>query len=471
MTIAPRYPSLLQINTRVWLRSLSRQNGKTLTLADIDDATIDGFCQQGFDWIWLLSVGQTGFAGRSVSRGNPQWRVEFKSVLPDLVEDDICGSGFAIKGYTVSDALGGETALAGFRERLARCGVRLMLDYVPNHTAPDHPWVKTHPEYYVHGDAEQFARAPGNYLRLETDQGPRFLAHGRDPNYPGWPDTLQLNYGAPELQTARMNELMSVAGKCDGVRCDMAMLILPEVFQRTWGIVAEPFWPKATTAVRRIYPAFTFLAEVYWDMEWTLQQQGFDYCYDKKLYERLQSSDVRPVREHLHAGLDYQDKLVRFLENHDEPRAASTFPWPQQRAAAAITFLSPGMRFFHQGQFEGARVHVPTHLCRGPEEPINKAISAFYDRLLALLRQTDGFRNGDWSQILPEPAWQGNSSSNDFVAYAWSGRDGRRYVVVANYAEQCGQCYLALSFPELRGKRVVLADMLGDEVYERDGGT
>jgi hypothetical protein len=173
----------------------------------------------------------------------------------------------------------------------------------------------------------------------------------------------------------------------------------------------------------------------------------------------------------LNAGLDYQDKLVRFLENHDEPRAASTFPWPRQRAAAAIAFLSPGMRFFHQGQFEGARVHVPTHLCRGPDELINDVISGFYAQLLPVLNGADGFRNGDWSQIQPAPAWQGNPSSNDFVAYAWSGRNGRWYVVIVNYAEHRGQCYVTLPFPELRGKRVILADMLGDEVYERDGGT
>jgi glycosidase len=470
MTIAPRYPSLLQINTRVWLRRLSRQQGKPLTLADIDDATIDGFSGQGFDWIWLMSVWRTGPAGRAVSRGEPQWRAEFKSVLPDLVEDDICGSGFAIRGYTVSDALGGEAALARFRERLARRGIRLMLDYVPNHTAPDHPWAKSHPEYYVAGDVEQVARVPGNYLRVDTDQGPRFLAHGRDPNYPGWPDTLQLNYGVPALQIARIDELTTVAGKCDGVRCDMAMLILPEVFQRTWGIVAEPFWPTATAAVRRAHPAFTFMAEVYWDMEWTLQRQGFDYCYDKRLYDRLQSSDVGPIRGHLNAGLDYQDKLVRFLENHDEPRAASTFPWPQQRAAAAIAYLSPGMRFFYQGQFEGARVHVPTHLCRGPDEPVNEEIRGFYARLLPLLKATDGFRNGDWSQIEPAPAWQGNPSADGFVAYAWSGKDGGRYVVAVNYAEHRGQCYLVLPFTGLREKRVVLRDMMSEEVYERDGG-
>jgi len=469
MTAPPRYPSLFQINTRVWLRRLSQEGSKRFTLADIDDATIDGFAQRGFDWIWLLSVWQTGPAGRAVSRSNPAWRAEYNAVLPDLAEDDICGSGFAITGYAVSEEIGREAALAQFRARLARRGIRLMLDFVPNHTAPDHPWVKSKPDYYVQGSEELLRGAPQNYMRVETDRGPRILAYGRDPNYPGWPDTLQLNYANPELHKVRIDELIAVAGKCDGVRCDMAMLLLPEVFQRTWGITPEPFWPEATTAVRKAHPDFTFMAEVYWDLEWTLQQQGFDYCYDKRLYDRLQSGSVRSVREHLHAGLDYQDKLARFLENHDEPRAASVFQWPQYRAAAAITFLSPGLRFFHQGQFEGARVRVPAHLCRGPVEPTNEEIAAFYAKLLLVLKDTDAFRNGDWSQIEPLPAWPGNWTSEGFVAYAWAGDDGGRYVAVTNYTGNRGQCYLLLPFPELRDMQVLLSDLIGNETYRRDG--
>ena len=465
----PRYPSLYQINTRVWFRQLSRAAGKPITLADIDDKTIDVFAEQGFDWIWLLSVWRTGLAGRAVSRGNPQWREEFKSVLPDLTEDDICGSGLAITSYTVSEALGGETALASFRDKLASRGLKLLLDFVPNHTAPDHPWVKVHPEYYVEGDEKVVTAAPQNYLRVDTDKGRKILAYGRDPNYPGWPDTLQLNYGNPTLQAAQVAELLSAAQKCDGLRCDMAMLLLPEIFQRTWGIWPEDFWPKAIATVRAKYPGFKFLGEVYWDLEWTLQQQGFDYCYDKRLYDRLKAGNARAVREHLLADLAYQDSLARFLENHDEPRAAHEFPLPQHCAAAIVTFLSPGVRFFHQGQLEGARVRVPAHLCRGPVERVDRNVSDFYARLLSVLSRTRVLSDGAWSMIEPQPAWHGNWSSDGFIASAWSGAEGRRVVVVVNYTPGQSQCRLRLPFRELRGKQVRLTDLMGEERYDRDG--
>lgn len=449
---------LFEINTRAWLYRLSQEAGKPVTLATVDDAILDDLASRGFDWIWLLGVWQTGAASRAVSRGNPAWRDEFRAALPDLTQDDICGSGFAISAYEVDEALGGKAALAAFRARLAARGLRLMLDFVPNHTALDHPWTKTHPDFYVQGSD----------YRVETDQGPRLLAHGRDPNFPGWPDTLQLNYANSALQAAQMAELATIARQCDGVRCDMAMLVLPDVFQRTWGLASAPFWPKAIAAVRETHRGFTFMAEAYWDLEWELQQQGFSYCYDKRLYDRLRHSDAGSIRAHLGAGLDYQDRLARFLENHDEPRAAAVFSWLRQQAAAVVTYCAPGLRFFHQGQLDGAQVRVPVHLRRAPTEARNADVVAFYDSLLATLR-TDTFHHGAWSMITPQSAWDGNPTWQDFISYAWQSSNGR-YVVVVNYSDHQGQCRLRLPFDGLAGRQFRLVDVMGSEVYGRDGG-
>ena len=469
MASFPRYPSLFEINTRVWLDRLSREAGRPITLATVDDAILDDLARQGFDWIWLLSVWQTGAASRAVSRGNLAWRAEFEAALTDLTEPDICGSGFAISAYEVDEALGGKAALADFRARLAARGLRLMLDFVPNHTALDHPWVAARPDFYVQGDEQALAAAPANYYRVETDHGSRVLAHGRDPNFPGWPDTLQLNHANPELQAARTTELLAIAGQCDGLRCDMAMLVLPEAFRRSWGLTPAPFWPTAIAAVRQAHPGFTFLAEAYWDLEWELQQQGFAYCYDKRLYDRLRNADAGAIRAHLAAGLDYQDRLARFLENHDEPRAAATFPWPQHQAAAIVTFLAPGLRFFQQGQAEGAKVRLPTHLRRGPVEPADPQIAAFYARLLAVLRGTDAFRNGAWSLVAPRQAWEGKPTADGLIAYAWEGAADARYLVVVNYTDHQGQCDLRLPFAGLGGKTWRLTDEMGSEFYDRDG--
>ena len=464
----PHYPALLEINTRVWLRRLSHEAGKRVTLANVDDAILDDIARRGFDWIWLLSAWQTGIASRAVSRGNAAWQAEFRSALPDLTEDDICGSGFAITAYEVDDALGGKAALAEFRARLATRGLRLMLDFVANHTALDHPWVKTHPDFYVQGSEQDLAAAPGNYCRADTDQEGRILAHGRDPSFPGWQDTLQLNYANESLQAAQLAELATIAEQCDGLRCDMAMLLLPEVFQRSWGMTPAPFWPKAIASVRQAHRGFTFLAEAYWDLERELQQQGFDYCYDKRLYDRLRQGDAGAIRAHLGAGLAYQDRLARFLENHDEPRAAAIFPWPRHQAAAIVTYLAPGLRFFHQGQLEGARVKVPVHLCRAPAEAPNMDIASFYDRLLAALG-AESFRSGAWQLIPPQPAWAGNPTWRDFISYAWQVPDGGRYVVVVNCSDHQSQCRLQLPFSGLAGLQFRLADMMGSEVYRRAG--
>jgi hypothetical protein len=462
------YPLLYQVNTRVWLTSLSKTLGRRAQLDDIPDAELDRLAKMGFDWVWFLSVWQTGPAAQAISRANPEWRRDFEETLPDLRDEDIAGSGFAIQNYTVHRDLGGDAALVRLRQRLAKRGLKLMLDFVPNHMAPDHPWIDEHPEFFVHGSEADLFRSPRNYCRVQTKNGPLLLAYGRDPYFDGWPDTLQLNYGKPELQRAMTSELERIAGQCDGVRCDMAMLVLPDVFERTWGIRADLFWPKATESVRRKHPNFQFMAEVYWDLEWTLQQQGFDYTYDKRLYDRLREGHARPVREHLHAALDYQTKLARFLENHDEPRASASFDPRVHRAAAVIAYFIPGLRFFHQGQFEGRKKRISPHLVRAPEESPDKEIEEFYDHLLAILRKPI-VKSGEWQRLTCQPAWDGNGSWDSFVAHSWRGTDGERILITVNYAPHPSQCYINLPFPEIKNRSVRLKDSLSSACYIREG--
>jgi hypothetical protein len=472
---ARRHPLLYQVNTRVLLRELAAGLGRPASLDDLPDALLDDVAARGFDWLWPLGVWRIGPAARAVSRSRADWRAAFRRDLPDLGDDDVSGSPFAVQGYEVDARLGGEAALARLRERLARRGLRLLLDFVPNHVSPDHPWIEAHPEWFIEGSEVDLTRAPADWTRVATARGRRVLAHGRDPYFPGWPDTLQLDYRHPALREAMRHELQGVAARCDGVRCDMAMLVLPEVFRRTWGERAGlpagadggAFWPGAVAAVRAARPGFLFMAEVYWDLEWELQRQGFDYTYDKRLYDRLHAGDARAVRGHLHAAPGFQDRSVRFLENHDEPRAAATFDPARHRAAAVIAFLVPGLRFFHEGQLDGRKVHVSMHLDRRPAEPADPELRAFYERLLDVLRRPEA-HDGTWRLRECRPAWDGNPTWQGFVAFSWE-LDGRRLLVAVNYGATQGQCWADASFAGLEGRSARLVDLVGPDRYAREG--
>ena len=370
MTGWPGRPVIYEINTAVWLGDLSRAAGRRVTLADVPESAWDEVTPAGIDAVWLMGVWERSPAGLELANANPALQASFTESLPDLRAEDVIGSPYCVRRYVVDAAFGGPRALAQARATLAARGLRLLLDYVPNHVAPDHPWVRSHPELFINGDEPDIEAEPASWVRAAG----HILAYGRDPYFPPWPDVVQLNAFSPALREAATATLAHIAAQCDGIRCDMAMLMTNEIFAKTWGGRTGPepdeeFWPAVIAGVRGQHPQTVLLAEAYWDTEWILQQQGFDFCYDKRLYDRIVGRDVSGVRNHLRAGLDYQSRLVRFGENHDEPRIAAELPHDAEQAAAVVIATLPGATLWYEGQFEGRRVRPPVFLSRRPDEP------------------------------------------------------------------------------------------------------
>jgi hypothetical protein len=467
MSTWPHYPIIYLINTWVWLQELGRNKKAPVTLATVPKAEWDALAALGIDAVWFMGVWERSPAGIEVSMRNQGLLDDFRRALPDFVAADNVGSPYCVRNYVVDSHLGGPKGLAVARKELAQRGLRLMLDFVPNHVAPDHPWVTDHPDYFIQGNYGDSVREPGAFLAA----GGNVFACGKDPFFPAWPDVLQLNAFNPGLRAAIIETVNSIADQCDGVRCDMAMLVMNDIFQRTWGERAgarpeKEYWPELIGAVRAKHPGFLFMAEAYWDLEWELQQHGFDFCYDKKLYDRLEHGPAENVRLHLCADLAYQERLVRFIENHDEPRAAATFSPEKERAAAVLTSTLPGAVLLHEGQFEGRKVRLPVFLGRRPDEPPDPECRVFYANLLQAIAK-ERLRSGA-CQLCGREGWPDNSSYLNLVAWCWT-REDARHLLIVNLADSPAQARVQVPGDGIRGRKWRLVDVLTGEAFDRDG--
>jgi hypothetical protein len=463
----PKYPVIYLINTWVWLQELGKNKKSPVTLATVPKKEWDALADLNVDAVWFMGAWERSPAGIAVAMGNQGLLDDFRRALADFTEADNVGSPYCVRSYEVDQHLGGREGLAKARKELAKRGMRLILDFVPNHVAPDHPWVTDHPEYFIQGDSGDSMREPAAYITA----GGNVFACGRDPFFPAWPDVLQLNAFNEGLRAAIIDTVNDIADQCDGVRCDMAMLVMNDIFQRTWGVRAgerpeEEYWPKLITTVRAAHPGFLFMAEAYWDLEWELQQQGFDFCYDKKLYDRLEHGPAESVRLHLCADMAYQERLVRFIENHDEPRAAAAFSPEKERAAAVATTTLPGAVLLHEGQFEGRKVRLPVFLGRRPGEPPDTDLQAFYHALLRVIAK-EGLRKGAW-RLCNREGWPDNQSFLNLVAWCWTG-ESARHLIIVNLGEYAAQARIQVSGDGIRGTTWRLVDLLTGETWDRDG--
>jgi len=467
MKALSRHPVIYEINAWVWLDGLGRQYQRPVDLATVPQQEWDEIASNGFDAVWFMGVWERSPAGIGIAMQNEGLVEDFRRALSDFRPVDNVGSPYCVRRYVVDEHLGGPIGLAAARKALAKRGIRLILDFVPNHVAPDHPWALEYPEYFIRGDTDDMRREPASFFVA----GGNVFACGKDPYFPAWPDVLQLNAFNPGLRQAVIDTVADIAEQCDGIRCDMAMLMLNNIFERTWGRragerPADDYWTTLIPAIKAKHQEFKFIAEAYWDLEWELQQQGFDFCYDKKLYDRLEQGSTENIRLHICAEPAYQERLVRFIENHDEPRAAATFPDGKGRAAVVAILTLTGAKLLHEGQFEGMKVRLPVFLARRPIEQADQDLAAFYYRLLKAINH-DVFRNGQW-QLCESSGWPDNQSYLNILTWCWI-KDGECYLVIVNFSEGAAQAHVHVPWDDLRHKMWRLHDALSEEIYDRSG--
>jgi len=462
------HPHLYEINTWVWLEQLSAKAGKLVSLADVPDTEWDALAERGFDIIWLMGVWQRSPVSRQVMLRETANFAAYERALPGWKPSDIVGSPYSVVQYVPDPRVGTWESLDRVREKLRKRNMGLFLDFVGNHSAPDHPWTSAHPEYYVQMTAAEGAKNPGAFYPADNPEGGCFIALGRDPYFPAWKDVVQLNYFNPGLREAMITELRVIARHCDGVRCDMAMLQLTDVFERVWAAQLHgaprpksEFWAEARAAV----PELILLAECYWGTEPRMLELGFNYVYDKELYDQVRDMHAREVRAHVAMGFEFNRQRARFLENHDEPRRASTFGNDRLNAAGTLMGTLPGMRFYHQGEIEGRRNQIPVALRVPADEPVDKTSVALFEKILRLTNDS-AYHSGNWSMLDVTPDADG--TAGNLIVYEWRTEKSWK-MIVANAAGQASQGRVRLEDRVTGGRDYIFYDELNEVKYPRAG--
>lgn len=465
-----RCPVVYEINTSVWLHELSRREGRPVTLGTIPETELKEIASSGFDAVWLMGVWERSAGARAAALTNNNLVCACKQVLPDFTPDDITGSPYAIHNYKVDKTIGDQQQLAQLRERLRSYGILLILDFVGNHYAFDHVWVKRFPECFMQGTPALVQANPDRYFRAQTKNGEQIFAHGRDPYFGPWTDTVQLDIRNPETRSAMTLELLRIADCCDGLRCDMSMLLLRHVFLEMWGGAFVPhdaeFWPSAIAAVKVKYPEFLFIAEVYWDLEGEMLNNGFDFTYGKRLYDVLLGHDIPGIKRELDTDPVVQHHFVHFVENHDEQRAAQAFGPEYAKTAALLTYTLPGMKLVYLGQIEGKRIRIPVQLKRGCDEVVDRNMKHFYEMLFDCI-DLKPMHEGQWKPLRTMETIPGDANAGQVVAYCWI-IEKEICLVAVNLGSQAASASLQLDIPQLSKGSWALRELMTGEPSEAE---
>ncbi len=459
--------SLYEINTRVFLKKFADKSGN-INISYVPESYWDSLKEKGFDYIWLMGVWKTCSSAIEGFCYEEDLVKAYSKALRDWQKEDVIGSPYSIDSYEFNPALGSTEDFYNVKSLLNNKGMKLILDFVPNHLSVHTHLLKTNPEIFLEASEENYNT--DNHTFFKSDNG-KYYAHGRDPFFPAWQDTVQINYYSLEARKFMDNVLLDLTDVCDGLRCDMAMLVLNNTFYSTWvGALKnyprpeKDYWADTIAKIKAKREDFIMIAEAYWDLEWVMQQQGFDYTYDKTLTERIRSGYIDAIKGHLQADTEYQQKSVRFLENHDEERTLSIMNCERNKTASAIIATIQGLKLYNDGQLEGRKIKLPVQLGREWAETENKLLKAHYDKLLSITK-AEIFKSGKWTLLEPEPGWDGNFTYVNMLSWLWTYKDEHRLVVI-NHSETLSKCRIKLSlegFPE----EVEFIDLMNDKTYLR----
>ena len=373
-----QHPHLFEISAWPWLTRLSRQADRLVTLDDVPGAEWDRIAAGGFDYVFLMGVWRRSAVGRMIARTDQALLSEYDRVLPGWTMADVPGSPYCIEAYEPDARMGGWAGVDAARRALAARDLRLILDFVPNHTGFDHPWVTASPDRYVLGTFEDYRRNPDDFRPVERDGDVLFVACGRDPYFAPWRDVAQLNYFNPDTRAALTSTVAKIASHCDGVRCDMAMLVLNDIFDRTWRRLLGARWPRLTADfwrdVTRAVPSLnsprsTGISKG--DARSGVLMPTTSGCSTHCTARRTSAGHPRS------SGLD---RPSRVTSRASSKTTTSLGAPPRSRAGSApgrARLDCPGMRFFYDGQFEGRRVKLPVQLGRWPDESPDAGIRRF----------------------------------------------------------------------------------------------
>lgn len=475
-------PVVYQISTRPWLYALAQAgvpancgNGRGtqyVCLRDVPDEEWAKIKNDHTDMVWLMGMWQLGEEGLQDSLGYIE---RYRPDLPDITAEDIIGSPYAVVDYVVNPEIGNAADLAGVRAKLHSLGMGLMLDFVPNHLARDAKLFYEHPEAFIQRPSGDTSPDEWWY-----NKNGKTVAYGGGPYDGPWTDTLQLNYFSTEAVQLIEGILMTIASQADGIRVDMAHLVLNEVFSRKWGEVLskggfgrppQEFWSGVLSRVKSQYPGIVFVSEAYDYYMTTPPEQeyltnlGIDYSYNKVVLDKLEHKHLEDFRGYVSSQSNgYLAQACHFTENHDEPRAALSLGGQEQSFAGAIAALTlPGMRLTHFGQYDGLSNRLGVHLRRWTPEAPNSALHARYTKLMEVLAH-QVFHYGSWT-FIDVPA---DGSGWRLTAWRWE-HDGEKRLVVINFSEQqaWGNVQVADAFGGDGSDNVELTDLLTGTSFSR----